>query len=301
MSQPARQPTQFQSAAEPKQLAVLRGLSASERRRLFHQILEQGVHGFCFSLYEEGQKPGAAVTENQIRRRLGILKPHTRWIRSFSCSDGNEMIPRSAKDMGFRTLVGAWLGTDAEKNQIELNQLVALARQGLVDIAAVGNEVLYRQDLEERQLLRHIAEVKAQIPEIPVGYVDAYYEFVERPALVEACDLVLCNCYPYWEGTAFEDALEHMHHMHQLALDAAGGKPVVLTETGWPSQGDNKAAAAPSPEHAMAYFILTQLWARDNRVETFYFSSFDEAWKVEAEGNVGACWGLWDTQGKLKY
>ena len=25
----------------------------------------------------------------------------------------------------------------------------------------------------------------------------------------------------------------------------------------------------------------------------FYFSSFDESWKVEAEGDVGAYWGLW--------
>ena len=30
-------------------------------------------------------------------------------------------------------------------------------------------------------------------------------------------------------------------------------------------------------------------------------SRFDEAWKVDAEGDVGAYWGLWDKDGNLKY
>jgi exo-beta-1,3-glucanase (GH17 family) len=32
-----------------------------------------------------------------------------------------------------------------------------------------------------------------------------------------------------------------------------------------------------------------------------YFSSFDEAWKIDSEGDVGAYWGIWDKDGKLKY
>ena len=33
---------------------------------------------FCFSLYEEGQGPGDIISEDQIRKRMEILKPHTR-------------------------------------------------------------------------------------------------------------------------------------------------------------------------------------------------------------------------------
>jgi exo-beta-1,3-glucanase (GH17 family) len=33
----------------------------------------------------------------------------------------------------------------------------------------------------------------------------------------------------------------------------------------------------------------------------FYFSSFDESWKVEAEGDVGAYWGLWDKDEVIKF
>lgn len=274
--------------------------SVEDLNQMLNDILNQGVHGFCFSLYEEGQKPGDVIGEDQIRRRMDILKPHTRSVRSFSCVDGNDLIPKVAKEYGMQTLVGAWLGNDHEKNEIEIEALIRLANEGFVDVAAVGNEVLYRNELTEHELLQHIERVKASIPHIPVGYVDAYYEFVERPQLSDTCDVILCNCYPYWEGTSFEDSFGHMQHMHQLAIGAAHGKKVIITETGWPSKGEGKGGAVPSQLHAIKYFINTQLWSKRNDIDVFYFSSFDEAWKVGSEGEVGAYWGIWDSNGQLK-
>jgi glucan 1,3-beta-glucosidase len=51
----------------------------------------------------------------------------------------------------------------------------------------------------------------------------------------------------------------------------------------------------------MKYFIDAFRWAEEDGIEIFYFSSFDEAWKVAAEGDVGAYWGLWDKDGNPKY
>ncbi|MCC5926352.1 MAG: glycosyl hydrolase [Bacteroidetes bacterium] len=280
----------------------LKNKTEEQRKKLFSEILEEGVHGFCFSLYEEGQKPGDIISEDQIRRRLRILKPYTSWVRSFSCTEGNELIPRIAKEMGIKTLVGAWLGSDLEKNREELDGLIALANEGLVDVAAVGNEVLYRKDLSEEELLAYINEIKEVLPgRIPVGYVDAYYEFVQRPAISDACDVILCNCYPYWEGTPFEYAYDHMKHMYDLAVQAGKGKPVMVTETGWPSKGEGLGGAMPSHENARDYFINAQLWSAKDDIPMFYFASFDEAWKVGAEGEVGGYWGIWDSKEKLKF
>jgi glucan 1,3-beta-glucosidase len=287
--------TSHQDGAHPLDSATVEDLN-----NMLVDLLNQGVHGFCFSLYEEGQKPGDVIGEEQIRRRMDILRPYTSWIRSFSCVDGNDLIPKVAKEYGMKTLVGAWLGTDYEKNELEIEALIKLAKEGHVDIAAVGNEVLYRGDLTEDELLRYIERVKAEIPHVSVGYVDAYYEFVERPQLSDISDVILCNCYPYWEGTSFEHSFGHMQHMHLLALGAANGKKVIITETGWPSKGEGKDAALPSQSNAIKYFIDTQLWSKDDGIEVFYFSSFDEAWKVGSEGEVGAYWGIWDSKGKLK-
>jgi glucan 1,3-beta-glucosidase len=194
------------------------------------------------------------------------------------------------------------LGDDAEKNEQEIEALIQLAKDGFVDIAAVGNEVMYRKDLSEDELLAFIERVRKEIPaHIPVGYVDAYYEFSIKPRVTAACDVILTNCYPYWEGTDFNYSLAHMKGMFHQAKGAANGKKVIITETGWPSQGESFKGAHPSAENAMKYFINSQLWSKAENIEIFYFSSFDESWKVGAEGEVGAYWGLWDKNEKLKY
>jgi exo-beta-1,3-glucanase (GH17 family) len=268
---------------------------------LFKRVLKGGMHGLCLSPYEEGQEPGEQITEEQIRRRMKIIKPYTKWIRSFSCTDGNEAIPRIAKEYGIKTLVGAWLGDDADINKKEIAGLIKLAKEGYVDIAAVGNEVMYRKDLTENELLAFMYEVKEAIPETPMGYVDAYYEFSHRPKITEACDVILANCYPYWEGCSLEYSLVYMRDMYNQAKDAGNGKKVIITETGWPSFGEGIQGAIPSHENALKYFINSQVWSDTDDIEMFYFSSFDESWKIGAEGDVGAYWGLWDKDEKLKF
>ena len=284
----------------------LAGLNLDEKtpkglHNLFKRVLKGGMHGLCFSPYEEGQKPGDIITEEQIRRRMKIIQPYTDWMRSFSCTDGNEAIPRIAKEFGIKTLVGAWLGDDPEINKKEIAGLIKLAKEGFVDIAAVGNEVMYRKDLSEDELLAFMYQVKEAIPDIPMGYVDAYYEFSHRPRITEACDVVLANCYPYWEGCSQEYALVYMRDMYNQAKNAANGKKVIITETGWPSFGEGLQGAIPSFDNALKYFINAQVWSNDDNIEMFYFSSFDESWKVGAEGDVGAYWGLWDKDEKLKF
>ena len=270
-------------------------------KTLWNKTLKAGMHGLCFSPYEEGQKPGDQLTEKQIRRRLEIIRPYTKWIRSFSCTEGNELIPKIAKEYGMKTMVGAWLGNDNAINEKEITNLIELANQGHVDIAAVGNEVMYRGDLTEEELLAFIYRVKDVVNNVPVGYVDAYYEFTERPSITEACDIILANCYPFWEGCDQDYALLYMKDMYNRALRAGNGKKVIISETGWPNKGTNLEGAFPSEENAMKYFINTQKWAREDDIDIFYFSSFDESWKVGSEGDVGAYWGIWDKNENLKF
>lgn len=295
------------SVREGKIMALAGGMNFAEKPKeelhdLFGTVLNDGMHGLCFSAYEEGQKPGSVLSENQIRRRMKIIQPYTKWVRSFSCVDGNELIPKIAKEFGVKTLVGAWLGKDPEKNEQEITALIELANEGYVDIAAVGNEVLYRGDLTENELLDFISRVKEAIPQIPVGYVDAYYEFGIRPKITEACDVILANCYPFWECCHADYSLMYMKQMYSRAVNAGAGiKRVIITETGWPSKGENYKGAQPSHENALKYFINTLLWSKEENIDIFYFSSFDESWKVGAEGDVGAYWGIWDKNENIKY
>ena len=150
----------------------------------FRALLQAGVNGLCFSPYLEGQAPGEQIGEAQIRERLAVIRPHTRWIRSFSCTDGHE-----------------------------IEGVIEVARAGHADIVAVGNEVMLREDLSEDELLAQIERVKQALPGVPVGYVDAYFLFEKHPRITAACDVVLTNCYPFWEGCPREQALAYMQTM----------------------------------------------------------------------------------------
>lgn len=279
----------------------LEGLSVEALRSVIRAILDAKIHGICFSPYLEGQGPGTSLNESQIRQRLAVIQPYVRWVRTFSCSEGNELIPAIASENGLKTIVGAWLDDDLERNETELASAIEVAEAGHANIVAVGNEVLLRGELSESQLLDYIGRVKQALPHIDVGYVDAYFAFVDHPAITQACDVLMANCYPYWEGCPAEHALLYMKEMYRRVVNIANGKRIIVSETGWPNIGTATKGAVPSFENAIKYFVDTYQWAEAEGIEVFYFSAFDEAWKVDAEGDVGAYWGLWDKDGKPKY
>ncbi|WP_299766385.1 MFS transporter [uncultured Dokdonia sp.] len=288
-------------AANSKYDIDFSGMSTDELKSLFTKSLNGGLHGICFSPYTEGQNIGDQLSEVQIQRRMDVIAPHTKWVRSFSSTHGNEFIPKAARNNGLKTMVGAWIGSDKVQNGKEIDSLIQLAKNKLADIAVVGNEVLMRGDLSVQEIIIHINKVKKELPGIPVGYVDAYYQFHEHPELIEVCDVILVNCYPFWEGSSIEEATRYLRQMYTVTKNISKGKPVIITETGWPNQGDSVEGATPTTENAMKYFISASNMSKKSSIPLFYFSSFDESWKVHQEGDVGARWGLWNTSEKLKY
>jgi exo-beta-1,3-glucanase (GH17 family) len=276
-------------------------LSQADSVSMLREILDHRIHGIAYSPYMDGQGPGAEISEAQIEQRLKIIEPYTHWIRTFSCVEGNENIPRIAKAHDLKTMVGVCLSDDKDKNEVELSNGIDIARRGYADILAVGNEVLLRGELTEQEIIDYISRAKQAVPGLNVSYVDAYFQFEDHSALANACDVLLINCYPFWEECPADYALLYMKDMYHRALKVANGKKVIISETGWPTSGAASGAAVPSYENAMQYFINTYAWAGQEDIEIFYFSSFDEAWKTGDEGDVGAYWGLWDKDGRFKY
>lgn len=64
------------SVREGKTLALAGGADFTNKTKeelqdLFREVLNNGTHGLCFSPYEEGQKPGDILSENQIKKKNG--------------------------------------------------------------------------------------------------------------------------------------------------------------------------------------------------------------------------------------
>ena len=277
-------------------------LNLDDLKVKFDDILSDKMKGICFSPYENRQKPGYFITESQIEKRLSTIYPHTEWIRMFSSTKGHENIPKVAKELGMKTISAAWINKDKAANDKEIKNLIENINNGYVDIAVVGNETLYRGDVTEQELITYIEKVKSAITvDVPVTTAEVYYELLLRPELMKVCDVILANAYPFWEGYPITLAGLQLKKAYDELKSAAPGKKVIISETGWPTAGGSIDDAEASKLNALRYFVDVQLWAKKNNIEVFHFSSFDEAWKVTEEGELGVNWGIWDSKGNLKF
>ena len=260
------------------------------------------VFGLNFSPYVGGLDPtkGDRVTDQLIRELLRIIAPYTNWVRTFGSTLGLENVGRIAKEMGLSVAGGAWLSSDTTSNAKEIHNLITEAKKGHIDIAIVGSETLLRRDLSVAQLLNYIQQVQQELPGIPVTTAETYYELLQHPEIVDACDIVFANYYPAWEGISVINAVAAIAGWHAQVQAAAGGQPVFVSETGWPSGGSLQGDAVPSPENAGFFFKNFVSWARATNTPFFYFEAFDEDWKSDHEGSVGDKWGCWDRWKNLK-
>lgn len=255
-----------------------------------------------FSPYIDGQDPNTGITlsETQIRQRLSLIAPYSRWVRSFGCGSGLEAIGRVGHQMGVKVAAGAWIGRDLTINQDQINCLIAEAKAGNIDMAVVGSEALLRGDVTVETLIQYLDQVRAEVPaSIPVTTADVYSVLLDNPELIDHVDVVLPNIYPFWEGYPIQHAVAVVDYWYKELVETYSPKPVYISETGWPSCGSFNESIG-SPANQAAYFNQTVSWARENDVFMFYFAALDESWKMREEGLQGACWGISDRQGKLK-
>jgi exo-beta-1,3-glucanase (GH17 family) len=264
--------------------------------------VEYRLYGIDFSPYMDGQDPnsGVQISEKQLTERMTVIAPYTERIRTYSCTGGLEKSCSIASEKGLKVTLGVWLSRDLDANESEISSLIDIATKSPPEMIVVGSEVLLRNDLTSDELIDYIIQVKHEFPGIPVATSDVYSEILVHPDIIDRCDAVLVNYYPYWEGVEIDRAIASLHAWHQQVVAMAGDKPVIVSETGWPSCGDKIGEALPSYENASFYFLNFVSWARVNDVPYFYFEAFDEIWKAAFEGPQGACWGVWDIDGRLK-
>lgn len=272
--------------------------------RLFRAPIEFRLHGLNFSPFIDGQTDVSIVGVPQLLQRMQIVRPHTLWLRSFRVTNGQQHIPRIAKTLGLKTMIGARITANLQQNETELAALIAIGQSGDADILAVGNEVLLPTPplLPVATIVSYIQRVKAAVPGVPVTYVDGFHIWLNdaNQTLRDAVDIVSASFYPFWDpnGVAIDDAIPFIDRNFQLLRAKVPGKTILVSEAGWPSADDDGSTLSATPANAAQHFREFESWARATRTSSFYFSAFDEEWKDE--GGVGPHWGVWDSAGVLK-
>jgi exo-beta-1,3-glucanase (GH17 family) len=251
------------------------------------------VQGLCYSPFRNGQSPvGDYPTKREIRADLDQLKLLTQRIRTYSVFRTLADIPGMAGKCGLQCYVGAWVGTDTNTNQVEIQALLDVARRSKPVALIVGNEVLLSGNPSIGELTNLIKQVKAATT-LPVGSADTWGEWLAHPEVADVVDILLVHIHPYHDGVSVTNAAQHVYERWQEVKNQYTNKTVVIGETGWPTAGATNDDAVPSEENLCRFLQDFVTLASASNVPYFFFEAFDEQWKKPPE--VEAHWGLMTT------
>jgi len=261
------------------------------------------LNSLSFAPYREGQSPLDEIFPSvaEIDADLKLLAKKTHTIRTYASSEGNmPSVPGLARKYGLQMIQGAWLGSVKADTKRDVDMLIKLANEypDVIKRVIVGNEVLLRGEMEADEIISNIREVKKAIKQ-PVSYADVWSMYMKNPQIIKEVDFITIHILPYWEDEpiSVDDAPAHIEriykHVKQEADSISPGKPILIGESGWPSQGRQRGWALPSVVNEAKFIRGLLKVARDNGFDTNIVEAINQSWKSELEGVVGASWGLY--------
>ncbi|HDR9103682.1 TPA: glycosyltransferase [Burkholderia vietnamiensis] len=250
--------------------------------------------GVTYSGYRPDQGPEKAKypTDAQVQEDLALLSHHTHRLRTYASNEGPN-IAELALSYGFDVTAGAWLKGNQAADQREINALLADAELPNVSRLLVGNETLLREDMPLAQLASYLDRVRMMTKK-PVSTAEPWTVWMAQPELAKHVDYIAIHLLPYWDEVGPRAAAKFSIERLKQMQAKFPGKPIVITETGWPSHGDDLGAAKASLQNEAAYLREFVPLARAAGADYYIIEAFDQPWKIHSEGKVGMYWGVFD-------
>jgi len=216
-------------------------------------------------------------------------------VRTYATDNGLDQVPAIAQRLGMKVLQGLWLGRDRQKNRIQIDTTIALAKRypNAISGIVVGNEVLLRGELAAEDIAAVLREVKAATG-MPVTYADVWEFWLRNRELAAAVDFITIHILPYWEDfpIAAHIAAAHVDDIRSRVAATFPGKEILIGEVGWPSAGRMREGALPSRSNQAHVLEEVMARARAKNYRVNLIEAFDQPWKRYLEGTVGGYWGL---------
>jgi exo-beta-1,3-glucanase (GH17 family) len=236
------------------------------------------------------QPDGSCMTTEEATVRLNALKQVERLAQTVStfstddCDTLKNLVP-AAKATGVKVNVGVWAVDRAnfEAGKRALEDSIQTFGSDWLNTVSVGSESLYRKEIHPQVLAQQIYDVKRMVQigdkaDVPVGTSEPWTSWVDgaNVDVIEACDFVGLNAFPYWQGKPIDQGLTTLQKAIYATWTATSGKPLVVTETGWPSAGPAFEEAVASLENQEKYFNEAVPWLLQQKIPYVWFSGWDE-------------------------
>ncbi|KAI9726958.1 MAG: hypothetical protein M1828_000306 [Chrysothrix sp. TS-e1954] len=269
--------------------------------------------------------------QNNVTMDVAVLSQLTPQIRLYGTDcNQTEMVLHALDALNIKNDVkvwmGVWLDTNKTTNARQLAQMYDVFDKSGADPFAgviIGNEVLFRKDMSEAQLVEEINNIRSNLTskniKVPVATSDLGSNW--NTQIADAVDAVMSNIHPFFGGVAVHEAAAWTYSFWQNNDVAVAPKATkqVIAEVGWPSEGGNdcgdnskgdEVKCENSTDGAVAGIDEMNTFLEDwacqalsNGTQYFWFEAFDEPWKIQydtpGEGWEDH-WGLFDVNRKLK-
>ncbi len=262
----------------------------------------QSIKGFAYNGFQRDQSPlkGTYPSAGQLGADLDLLVRTADGLRTYGVNDMPPLLSL-AGERDMTVTAGAWLDTDREKNDLELNALIdATRKMRHVERVIVGNEAILRGDLKVEELVPYLDQARKALRK-PVSTAEPWHVWLRYPELVRHVDYITVHLLPYHEGVPVEAAVEYAYQRYDELAKAFPRKKIVIGEIGWPSKGPTIGAAVPSLDNEARFIREFLAHPRTARMDYFLMEAIDQPWKVDVEGWAGAYWGMYNADRVQKF
>ncbi|KAH9822925.1 glycoside hydrolase family 17 protein [Teratosphaeria destructans] len=202
-------------------------------------------------------------------------------IQGGTANDPISAIP-AAIATGTSLLLGLWASAGQaafDNEKIALKRAIDQYGDSFIKLVvgiSVGSEDLYRNSptgitnnhynggVDPHVIVDYVGQVRTLIKDTPaagltIGHTDTWTAFVNasNAEVIAQLDWLGMDTYPYYQ-TTMENSIDVSDKLfwdaYQATVGVSLGKPVMVTETGWPTSGDTMNKAVASIANAERYY-----------------------------------------------
>lgn len=167
-----------------------------------------------------------------------------------------------------------------------------------VHTIAIGNELVNSGQQTPSAIISAVNYARSWLQSNASGYkgyvvsVDTLVAVLGNPSLCDASDYLAVNSHPFWDGGVQPGNSGPWLQQQIQALQSKcnNGKQILITETGWPTEGQSFQSCVPSVSNQVAAIkSIVQLLAS----QVLMFTTYNDYWKDPGPYGVEQHWGIY--------
>jgi len=253
-----------------------------------------GSSGYGLS-YSPYNSDSSCKTQDQVNTDFDMISGYG-MIRIYG-TDCNQVstVLSAASAKGMKLFAGVF---DITQVSSEIQTIIDAANGNWdsFDTISIGNEGVNDGTYTVSAVVAAIGTARSMLSS--AGYtgkvvtVDTFVAIMANPALCQASDYAAANCHAFFDNTVTADqAGAYVLSQAEGVSQACGGMDTVITESGWPSQGEANGVAVPSESNQQAAISSLKSSFSSNII---LFTAFNDMWKTNTAETFDAeqYWGI---------